>query len=262
MNEITSYPSVNLLIDLLLDNINKILGNKFLGMYIQGSLALKDFAPYRSDIDLVILTSDILQGEILDKLQLFHKKIIEKKVDYAQRLECIYIPIDSLRNYHKEKAYFPSLHTGGDFYIDGFGIIEKHILREKGIVIKGPDPESFIKPVNSNELKQTAIESLMNWWYPQLTDHSRLAHDDYQVYAVLTMCRALYTIQNGEIVSKSEAAKYAKQTIDRKWTSLIDTALSWKIGDKFNKLQETLDFMRFTLEFVEVNTKIVNSRDC
>lgn len=244
----TSNKNVDELINLLLSKITNILRKEFIGMYLSGSLALDDFAPDRSDIDLVVVTKNALPEKNLKELRVMHDEVVASKLTYSKRTECIYIPIDSLINYSQKNAYFPCLHVGGDFYVDGFGIIEKHILREKGKVISGPDPKSFIKPVNSNGLKKAALDSLKEWWLPQLTDHSKLVRDDYQVYAVLTMCRAFYTLQFGEIVSKSVAAKYTREMLDTKWTKLIEDALAWKDKERFNKLAETLDLIKFTLK--------------
>lgn len=252
MNSFTSYSSVNKILNILLKNISDILKEQFVGIYIHGSLALHDFVPERSDIDLVVLTKEVLLEETLKKLKVIHDKISSSKLLYAQRIECIYIPIDSLRNYSQEKAYFPCLHVGGEFYTDGFGIIEKHVLREKEIIIKGPDTKSFMKPVTAAELKKAALDSLREWWLPKLKDHSKLLKDDYQVYAVLTMCRALYTIQFGDIASKSTAAQYAVKTLDAKWAKLIRETLSWKNREKFNKLDETLNFIKYTIKKLNV----------
>ena len=247
MKSFTPYSSVNKILDYLLINTSDILNDQLIGMYIHGSLALNDFVPDRSDIDLVIVTKNTLTDNLLEKLKFLHERITLSDLPYSKRIECIYIPIKSLKNYSQEKAYFPCLHVGGKFYIDGFGLIEKYILRENGITIKGQNPKLFIKPVTPSELKRVAFESLKNWWLPQLTNHSRLVKDDYQVYAILTMCRAFYTIENGDIVSKSKAASFVKKTLDKKWTLLIDEALLWKIGKNFNHLKETLDFIQFTL---------------
>jgi len=247
MKSFVSNFQVNELLNTLLNYLSEILGNQLIGVYLHGSLALNDFKPDRSDIDLVVVTKNILPDDILEKLKEIHQKITSSNSSYAKRIECIYIPIESLKNYKEENAYFPCLHIGGDFYTDGFGLLEKHVLREKGIVIQGPEPKSFIKPVSANELKRAALNSLKEWWLPKLKDHSKLKADDYQVYAILTMCRALYTIQRGEITSKTAASQYAKQIFDHKWIELIDEALSWEIGKKFNRLSETLSYIRYVL---------------
>jgi hypothetical protein len=238
--------SVNILVSNLYKDIIDILHEQFLGFYIQGSLALHDFVPERSDIDLVAITKKILSDDMLTKLKRMHIIILKNKVSFGDRTECVYIPQASLKNYVPEKAFFPCFHVGGSFYVDGFGLIEKHILRENGIVIKGPDPKSFIKPVSADELKKAAFDALQYWWTTQLIDHSKLIADDYQVYAVLSMCRAFYTILNGAIVSKSKAAYFAEQEVDKKWIRLVNKALSWKIGDRFNEMQNTIDFIKYT----------------
>ncbi|MBM3209558.1 DUF4111 domain-containing protein [Candidatus Shapirobacteria bacterium] len=243
----TAYPPVNQLLGCLLKKVTDILSDEFVGMYIQGSLALEDFVPDRSDIDLVVVTQFPIRDDLLKKLESMHKKITDGKMRYAKRFECIYIPIDALRHHSQRKAYFPCLHVGGEFYTDGFGIIEKHILREKGMALKGPNPKSFVRSVSLDELKKAALNSLQNWWLPQLKGNSRLKKDDYQVYAILTMCRAIYTIDKGDVVSKSRAASYAQGVLDKRWAPLIDKALSWKIGNKFNHLEETLNFIRYAL---------------
>ncbi len=248
---IVTYPSVNRTINILLNNVSGILDNQFIGMYLHGSLALNDFVPERSDVDIVVVTKEVIPENKLEKLKSMHHKITSSNLPYVKRMECTYIPIESLRNYEQEKAYFPCLHVGGDFYTDGFGIIEKHVLREKGKVINGPDPKSFIKPVSSDKLKSAALESLKNWWLPKLKDHLKLKEDDYQVYAILTMCRILYTAKFGKVVSKSVAAQYVTSTMNKKWTKLIHEALLWKIGNKFTHLEETLNFIKYTNEIVK-----------
>ncbi|OGK43665.1 hypothetical protein A2957_02855 [Candidatus Roizmanbacteria bacterium RIFCSPLOWO2_01_FULL_38_11] len=253
MDSYTVYTPVNEILNILLERISLIIGNQFVGFYLFGSLALNDFVPDRSDIDIVVTTKTILAEDQLEELQQMHKELIENKVPYSDRMECIYIPIDSLRNYVKEKSYFPCLHNGGEFYRDGFGLLEKHVLRERGVILKGPDPKSFMKSVSLSELQKAARESLTNWWLPKLNNSTSLADDDYQTFAILTMCRALYTIEKGNIVSKSEAAIYAK-TEAEEYSSLIEEALAWKIGGTFNKLQQTLDFMKFTFHRVGIGT--------
>ncbi|HUX86436.1 MAG TPA: aminoglycoside adenylyltransferase domain-containing protein, partial [Chloroflexota bacterium] len=49
-----------------------------------------------------------------------------------------------------------------------------------------------------------------------------------QVYATLTMCRALYTVRNGDFVSKRQAALWAAREMPE-WRSLIENALrAWR----------------------------------
>ena len=63
----TSNKNVDELINLLLSKITNILRKEFIGMYLSGSLALDDFAPDRSDIDLVVVTKNALPEKNLKR---------------------------------------------------------------------------------------------------------------------------------------------------------------------------------------------------
>jgi hypothetical protein len=56
----TPYPDVNAVLHVLLSDVQTVLGNHFIGMYLSGSPASGDFAPQRSDIDFVVVTADDL----------------------------------------------------------------------------------------------------------------------------------------------------------------------------------------------------------
>ncbi|MHB9146283.1 MAG: aminoglycoside adenylyltransferase domain-containing protein [Symbiobacteriia bacterium] len=81
-------------------------------------------------------------------------------------------------------------------------------------------------------------------------DHSRLQASEYQAYAVLTMCRALYTLRLGTVAAKPVAARWAQDTFGR-WRALIGRALAWRHGEPLDLLTETLGFIRFTLQSSE-----------
>jgi len=60
-------------------------------------------------------------------------------------------------------------------------------------------------------------------------------------------CRSLYVLNHGRIASKPEAARWAIKTLDEPWARLIGEALNWQNGMAFGHLDETLDFIRYTL---------------
>ena len=112
----------------------------------------------------------------------------------------------------------------------------------------GPAPQTLIDPVQPNDLRRAALATLYEWWSPMLRDPARLHSSEYQAYAILTMCRALYTLQYGAVVSKSVAARWAQETLGERWTALIERALAWRHGTHLDNMNETLDFIRYTLE--------------
>ena len=127
------------------------------------------------------------------------------------------------------------------------GIIQRSVLREQGIAIAGPAPRDLIDPVPPDDLRRASIGILHEWWQPQLQDQYRLLVREYQAYAVLTLCRILFTLQFGEVVSKRRAACWAQETLDRRWNALIGRASNWQPDDGVADLGETLELIRFTL---------------
>ena len=80
-----------------------------------------------------------------------------------------------------------------------------------------------------------------------LTNPEKLFHPGYQVYAVLTMCRILYTLEHGDVAKKTAAARWAQAKLGLKTAGLIGEALAWSHDAPFDHLEETLELIRLTL---------------
>jgi predicted nucleotidyltransferase len=70
----TPYPDVNAVLLELLSGVQSILGNHFIGMYLDGSLASGDF-DQDSDVDFVVVTNDEISGDLFSALQAMHERI-------------------------------------------------------------------------------------------------------------------------------------------------------------------------------------------
>jgi hypothetical protein len=62
------------------------------------------------------------------------------------------------------------------------------------------------------------------------------------------MCRCLYTLQHGSIVTKAIAARWAQRELGAQRAGLVERALAWPRGGQVEDLGETLDLIRYTLE--------------
>jgi hypothetical protein len=247
----TPYPDVNTVLALLLDGVRSALGELFVGLIVHGSLATGHYDPERSDIDFLAVTTREVPAEVLPGLRAMHAALTASGLPRALNMEGSYISRAALRRYDPAGCVHPALRVDGSFALDGHGpdwIIQRWIIRETGLVLAGPAPQTLIDPVSPAELRQAARGILREWWQPQLADPFRLRDREYQAYAALTMCRSLYTLQMGAVAPKRAAAQWAQAQLGGRWSGLIERALAWRHADGIDDLAETLELMAYTLQ--------------
>lgn len=249
----TPYPDVNEILNLLLTRVQEILDDRFVGMYLYGSLSSGDFNLGSSDIDFLFVTTDPLSEDKVSELEALHNRIWGAGLKWASKLEGAYVPRDLICRHDADGAPCPGVNEG-QFYVARLGsdwIIQRHIVREYGVVLAGPDPKTLIDPITGDEIREAVLGVLREWWFPMLDDPSWL-HDhgsEYHAFAVISMCRALHALKHGTIVSKPKAILWARERFANPWRSLIDKAVSAaRHEDQGSFLDEALDFIRFTKE--------------
>jgi predicted nucleotidyltransferase len=245
----TAYPAINLILQKLLSEGRNVLGDTFYGMYLYGSLASGDFNPHTSDIDLLVVTQGRLSTEMISALEALHIQLTSSGLPWATKLEGAYMPFDVLRRYNPNDPPFPQFNEGR-FYVERQGVdwvLQRHILREHEWIISGPALRALIDPLSPDQMRQAVQELLRTWWIAILTDPARLQSSEYQAYAILSMCRALYTLQHGALISKPASASWALDTMGSKWLPIISEAMQWRRGQSMNRLKDTLDFIRFVI---------------
>ena len=250
MNPLTPYSDVNAFIGDLLARVRTILGEAFLGLYFYGSLASGDFVPGRSDVDFLVLTSGGLSPTQFTALQAMHAELAASGRLPNADVEGVYLPQAALRRHEADGPAIPTLNTNGDFYFAPLGIdwvIQRHTLRVHGWSITGPPTRDLIDPVSAEDLRAAVRQSLTGWWSSRLEDPSWMQDVGYRPYAVLTMCRALHTLASGEIATKDAAARWALGVVDRQWHGLIEEAVAWREGMRFERWDEVLGFIHYTL---------------
>ncbi len=248
----TPYSDVNEILDLLLNRVKEILQGQFVGMYLYGSLSSGDFNPETSDVDFLVVTTDSLSANKIAELEAMHKRIWSSGHKRAARLEGAYISQDAIRRHEPNNVPSPTVNEG-KFYVDRPGsdwIIQRHVVREYGIVLAGPDPKTLIDFVSSDDIRSAVLGILNEWWFPMLDNPAWLQKhkSNYHGYTVITMCRALHALKHGIIVSKPVAINWAKAELGSQWHPLIEQAVASQYGKHSEFLNETLELMRFTKE--------------
>ena len=243
----TPYPDINQVLLTLLNNARTILDDYFTGMYLYGSLASGDFDLGRSDIDPLVVTSKELPDNLISDLKVMHRRLYESGSAWATKMTGAYIPLDALRKYNPTGPLCPLINRD-EFLVASPEIdwvIHRHILYTSGVVITGPPLQSIIDPVCPEELKDAVLTLLRNNWTSLVHHTDIFLGAGHQPFIVLTMCRALYTLKHGSVVSKRRSAEWATANLDKKWTELIEQAIAWHYGDIPGDIGQSQEFMRY-----------------
>jgi len=262
----TPYLEVNEVLNLLLSNVKRILGDRFIGMYLYGSLSSGDFDPETSDIDFLVITDGILPEEIITELEAMHKETWASSLKRAGELEGAYVPKELIRRHDPNGAPCPTVNEDR-FYVAPLGsdwIIQRHVVREHGVIVEGPNPKILIDLVSPDEIRKSVLGMLQEWWFPMLDDPSWLrGHGNaYSAFAVITMCRVLHALEHGTVTSKPKAVGWARQTLKESWQPLLDKAVAasrHKSQEAF--VEETLDFIRFVKDQTINFEKLIMSKE-
>ncbi|HZT60560.1 MAG TPA: aminoglycoside adenylyltransferase domain-containing protein [Pyrinomonadaceae bacterium] len=201
-----------------------ILGRNLVGVYLYGSLTQRAFDPRRSDVDLIVVTRRDLSDAQFRRLGAWLARASESNA-WTTRLQMLFLIRDEvLTTDSKACLYqFGQLKRGGS---DGNPIIWMNVL-ESGVVLYGPRPETFV-PEITPEILHKALAREVGYLREEITEKPSSEWRDvpsYRAYAVLTLCRILYSHRHGTIVSKKRAANWALRNLPERWHEIITRAL-------------------------------------
>ena len=258
LENLTPFPEVDSLVAEVLAGARAILGERLIGMYLDGSLAMGGFDE-ASDIDFVAVVDRPATEDDFAALRLLHDRISAIDVPLAIQLEGFYVPASTLRRGDPSGVRCPNLERGlGERLkwvdLDLGWTIHRHVLHEHGITVVGPNPRTLVDPVTPDELRQ-AVTMFAGWLGGFSDNPGQIASRGYQSYIVLTLCRILYTVAHGDVVSKATAVRWARETVGVRWAHLIDDAWEGRRGPDGppapDAVRETLAFIRYVLGLKE-----------
>src|SRR6266498_5760078 len=97
--QLTPYPDINDLLDTLLSQIQAVLHQKLVGVYLYGSLVWGDFDYDISDIDLLVATSSDIDEEAFSALQRMQLDFVDMHKQWDGRIEIAYLSIAALQTF-------------------------------------------------------------------------------------------------------------------------------------------------------------------
>ena len=255
MIEPTSYPELNDVLQEMVASIRAILGEAFVGAYLQGSFAIGGFDEH-SDVDFIVVMNDELTPEHVQALTVMHERIFRLPSEWARHLEGSYFPVEALRDtgwMDRELWYLDNGSQELERSDHCNSLTVRWTLRERGVRLAGPGPETLIDPVPIDALRREIAGVITGWGAEVLSTPDAYKNRFYQGFIVLNYCRMLHDLLSGEPSSKRTGAEWAKALLDPKWSPLIDRAWNGR-PDPAVSVREPSDPADFesTLEFVEL----------
>ncbi len=256
------YPELQEVLSRLVTELLTHLADNLVGVYLVGSLASGDF-DLDSDVDFLVVMKEELTETAIQSLRDVHIRLHNLGNYPAEHLEGSYITLGDLTNWSivgkKELLY---LDNGSTIFERATHDNQWHvrwILRERGITLIGPKPESMLPPIPIGEMLDE-VRIAMRRDMRAFTDkidrplcfwNSRFG----QSFFVLQFCRTLHTLHTGTVQSKLAGMKWAQRIVEPRWVGLIQRAWEERAGVRFgekihqraekNLLYETLKFMQY-----------------
>src|SRR5215471_5992950 len=175
----TSFGDLNQLLVELVGGAKEVLADNFCGAYLQGSFAVGD-ADAHSDVDFIIVTKDEVTPKQEAELQTLHQALYAQPTPWAQHLEGSYIPREVLRRPDPARRPLLYLDNGATaFRLDNHDntVVVRWSLRERGVVLAGPDPRELVDPITADELRAEVRWALGHWraWFRSVASINRRA---------------------------------------------------------------------------------------
>lgn len=250
----TRYADVNVLLDLLSAQIHAILGDTLIGLYLYGSVVMGGYDARISDVDLLAAISSDLDAREFQALKGMVDAIKEQYPQWDERIEIAFLSLHGLRTFKTHTSPLAKVSPGEPLHIFEAGaayLMNWYQVRERGVTLFGVPPETIIEPVTKDEFREAVIAHVQGWreWVEATT------YPGSQSYAILTLCRGLYTVTHGEHTSKVDAAAWAAAQFPA-WAWLIERALAWRLAPQVGAGDpvETRRFVNFMID--QVNRRL------
>ncbi len=246
----TQFPELNTVLADLVARVKTILGENFVGAYLQGSFALGDGDAF-SDVDWVVVTREDPEDDMA-ALNAMHAAIHDRPEEWAQHLEGSYAPLAVLRSLKDAPKEVPGmerpegwnepnvkgkrgasaypllyLNNGARSLVrsehDNTEVV-RWVLREHGVALAGPAPHTLIDPVDPGALRAEVLTVMRSFGGALLEGSVLLDALWLQGFTPVFFARTLNSLETATIPSKPAAIRWASTALDRRWLPLLERA--------------------------------------
>lgn len=250
----TPFPELDELLDDLVASARSILGESFVGAYVTGSFAL-GAGDGHSDCDFQIVTREPLTPQQEHALCVLHDEIPTRPGYWPRNIEGSYAllaDLETLDALGREWLFVDRGHRDMEWSTHCNREEHRWTLRERGLVLAGPAPRTFVSEVPPDRLR-ARMHEYIEPFIPELLEWTTFDIAWAQRYAVTSLCRMLHTLRTGEITSKPAALAWGLNALDPEWHDLIeqvieDRPLPWNDPPRPGSVERTIAFAEYAKE--------------
>lgn len=223
----TRYAELNGVLHDLVTGAQAVLGETFVGAYLQGSFAL-GAGDLHSDCDFLVVVSERPDPVREAALRELHRAIPHGEGHWCGHLEGSYAVAGDLRTVGGLGAEWLYVDHGSDELVwsDHCNRVwTRWILREHGVTLVGPCPADLVDPVPDDVLRQqaraclaTLTADVLGWCPPDIAWCQR--------YLVVQAARSLHTVRTAQVASKRDALRWSMMHADPRWRGLLQQVLA------------------------------------
>jgi hypothetical protein len=222
------------------------------GLYVTGSLALGDYNPDGSDIDVVAAVATSPDASERSLLAEIHRV-------NATRIDGPYVPVNALAQPPAEVGPV-AFHVDGRFQVGDcheVSPITWAILARNAIVLRGPAPVELGVRADDEALRAFSRANLEGYWSGWAdtigaliadTDDNDTIEARMVEWGELGVARVHCAATTGTVVSKTAAGEYALRTFGAEWHGLVQLALDTRARDvevvRVGELRHACAFVR------------------
>ena len=207
-----------------------VFGGSLVGIYTTGSLALGDYRPGRSDIDLMAIVAE--PGDLRPRRQLAARLDHRVLTCPAAGLEFVLYPLATIARPTLAAGYLLNLNTGPSLppvtsFDPGDGpafwyAIDRAITYQSGASVYGPSAKELFAPLSFQDLLPAVIASV--------EAHSDPREGHLLDNAVLNGCRTLCFARDRRWYAKLEAAERILPVVGEFGPLISDAMASFRSG--------------------------------
>lgn len=202
--------------------LRETFGDGLVGVYLYGSLTQAAFSARHSDVDiLAVVQRSPTRRQFRELGHLLERAGAAD--NWIARIQLQVLIRNRLLRSDKRGAHFQFgvLKRSGS---DGNPLIWVNVLNS-GITLAGVRAGAILPPITETMIRAALVREI-EYLRAEVADPASPWRDKrfYRAYAVLTVCRILYTLRVGGVVSKPTAAAWALGKLPSRWHGLIRAA--------------------------------------